>query len=406
MINVVFVAPFLMRATTQFIEGVANLPEVHLILLTQDRKEALSPQLQRKIGTFIQAQSVMTVEALVAAGKDIQKRYGPIHRMIGTLEHLQVQLAQARLELGIPGLGPEAACNFRDKAQMKRVLKDQGLPCARNRLIHTAQEARTFIDEVGFPVVVKPCDGAGSRHTYRLDDSTALAELLQQQPPEKSGPQLFEEFIKGDEYTFDSALINGEMVWHSMVRYFPNPLEALRNPWIQLCMLVPRELDHPYFDDIRKAALASVRALGLQTGLSHLEWFRRADGSLAISEVGARPPGGQITSMHGLAYDFDIHKAWASLMVFGTWPKVKRDYAAGTVFLRGMGQGRVKEVRGLDVVLKEIGDMIIETKIPQKGQPTSGTYEGEGYIVIKHPITRVVEKALDIILSRVRVIVG
>ena len=35
----------------------------------------------------------------------------------------------------------------------------------------------------------------------------------------------------------------------------------------------------------------TLRALGLRTGFTHMEWFRRPDGSVAVSEVAARPNG-------------------------------------------------------------------------------------------------------------------
>ena len=65
----------------------------------------------------------------------------------------------------------------------------------------------------------------------------------------------------------------------------------MRNPWIQWSVLLPREIDGPQYDDIRQVAFRALDALGMETGLSHLEWFRRKDGSIAISEVAARPPG-------------------------------------------------------------------------------------------------------------------
>jgi len=61
-------------------------------------------------------------------------------------------------------------------------------------------------------------------------------------------------------------------------------------------VVLPREVDHPMFDDIRDSATAALQALGQTTGLTHMEWFRRADGSIAISEVASRPPGAQITT--------------------------------------------------------------------------------------------------------------
>src|SRR6185369_14190103 len=113
---------------------------------------------------------------------------------------------------------------------------------------------------------------------------------------------LLEEFVKGDEHSFDSVCIGGELRWHSITRYLPGPLEVLQNPWIQWCVLLPREVDDPRYDPIRKEAARALKALGMTTGLSHMEWFRREDGSVAISEVGARPPGAQITTLMSYAH--------------------------------------------------------------------------------------------------------
>ena len=73
-----------------------------------------------------------------------------------------------------------------------------------------------------------------------------------------------------------------------------------------------------------------------------MEWFRRPDGSVAVSEVGARPPGAQITSMLCYAHDFDLYTAWARLMVDGSFDPPERKWAAGTVYLRGQGAGQVQ----------------------------------------------------------------
>ena len=43
-----------------------------------------------------------------------------------------------------------------------------------------------------------------------------------------------------------------------------------------------------------RARARAVKALGLETGFTHMEWFRRDDGSLAIGEIAARPPGAHI----------------------------------------------------------------------------------------------------------------
>ena len=62
--------------------------------------------------------------------------------LTGILETLQVPLAQVRERLGISGMDPVTAENFRDKAQMKAVLGAAGIPCARNRRVESADDAR------------------------------------------------------------------------------------------------------------------------------------------------------------------------------------------------------------------------------------------------------------------------
>ena len=87
------------------------------------------------------------------------------------LEQLQVPLAQVREHLGIAGMDAATARNFRDKAQMKSVLRAAGVPCARHRLADSGGRSGGFAQEVGFPLVVKPPAGAGAKRTFRLDDA-------------------------------------------------------------------------------------------------------------------------------------------------------------------------------------------------------------------------------------------
>lgn len=43
--------------------------------------------------------------------------------------------------IGVEGIGESVARNFRDKARMKDVLRDAGVPCARHKRLNSAAEA-------------------------------------------------------------------------------------------------------------------------------------------------------------------------------------------------------------------------------------------------------------------------
>jgi hypothetical protein len=166
-------------------------------------------------------------------------------------------------------------------------------------------------------------------------------------------------------------------------------------------------VDTPACDEIHRIGTRALEVLGLETGMCHLEWFRRRDRSMVISEVAARPPGAQITTLISRAHDFDSVAAWSRMMVFGTWgAPTERRYAAGAAYLRGQGEGRVSAVHGIDEVQRDLGHLITDARIPQVGQERATTYEGEGFIIVRHPETGVVADALRRIVSMVRVELG
>lgn len=401
--NAVFVAPYFLEATLRFVDAVARLDGVRLALVSTDPEARLPPALRHRLAAHWRVDDCLDPDQLVGAIRGLTDRVGPPERLIGTLEELQVPLAVVRERLGLAGLGAEAARNFRDKARMKQVLAAAGLPCARHRLVDAAGEAQAFADEVGFPLVVKPPAGAGARNTFRVDDAAQLAATLAAVPPAPDAPLLLEEFVTGEEHSFDAVVVDGRPAWHSIGRYLPGPLEVLRTDWIQWCVVLPRDIDGPEYAPIRQAGFAALSALGLSTGFAHMEWFRRPDGGVVLSEVGARPPGAQFTSLISYTHDADFYRLWARLAALEQFDPPARRFAVGCAYLRGQGDGRVRAVHGLEAVAREVGSLVVEARLPQAGQAKSGTYEGEGYVIVRHPDTAVVERALARVVTGLEV---
>jgi len=403
MVVAAFVAPFLLPATARFVLTAAKLPGVSLGVITTESVERLSPELKQHLDGHWRVDDALDPEELVWAVRGLTQQMGRVERLVGALEQLQVPMAYAREQLGIDGMDVQTALNVRDKSRMKTVLRAAGIPCARHQLVSDASEALGFAEAVGFPLVAKPPAGAGAQATYRLDDMTALRGWLEAIPPRPEAPGLLEEFLVGEEHTFDSVTVGGQTVFCSIADYFPTPLEVLRQPWIQWTVLLPRELDDPRYDGIWEIGPAALQALGVRDAVTHMEWFRRPDDSVAVSEVAARPPGAQISSMLGYVHDVDFYRTWAELVILGTFDVPERRYAAGTAYLRGQGRGHVGAVHGIDELQREIGHLVVEARLPDVGQPASSSYEGDGYVIVRDSDTEVVRDALHRIISRVRV---
>jgi len=407
MVNVIFVAPFLLPTTIRFVAEVARTEGARVALVSQDPAEKVPPDVRAALGAHVQVANALDPDEIGRVVAEARERVGEVHRLVGALEDLQEPLAMVRERFSIPGMNVEAARNFRDKSRMKTVLARAGLPCARHALGRSPDEVRRAVADVGLPVVVKPPEGSGARNTYRVDTPGELEEVLRAVPPSPGAPTLVEEFMTGEEHSFDAVSLDGRPIWWSVSRYHPSALEVMRERWIQWCVVLPREIDGLEFEPIREAGTAALRALGVGTALTHMEWFRRPDGTVAISEVAARPPGAQFTTLMSYAHDLDFYRAWARLMIHGAFDPPERRYAVGIVFLRGQGPGeRITAIHGVDHASREVGDLVVEAKLPRAGQPGSRHYEGDGYVIVRHPETPVVEKALRRILSTVRVELG
>jgi hypothetical protein len=403
MVAAAFVAPYLMEATARFVNRAAALPGVRLGVVTSEPLERIAPDLRSRLAGHWRVDNALDPRQIAAGVSGLGQQMGRIERLVGALEQLQVPLAQVREAMGIEGMDVNTALNVRDKPRMKDVLRAAGVPCARHALVHDGSQARSFAGEVGFPLVAKPPAGAGSQATYRLDDGSALEGWLGAVPPSGDAPALLEEFLVGEEHTFDSVSLGGTTIWSSIADYHPPPLEVLRNPWIQWTVLLPRDVTGPEYAGIHEIGPTALRALGVTDALTHMEWFRRPDGSVAVSEVAARPPGAQLTSMHGYTHDFDLYDAWARLVVLDTFDVPERRFAAGTAYLRGMGRGRVRAVHGVDEVNRQVGHLVVESQLPRQGQDAGTDYTGQGHVTVRDPQTEVVRDALHRIVTGIRI---
>ncbi len=403
MVNAAFVAPFLADTTNSFVLAAARVPGVRLGLITSASLDELPGDIRHAIGAHYQVADGLDAQQVADAVRGISSQIGPVERLVAILEQLQVPLGQVRDALGIPGMGEAAALNVREKSRMKDVLRAAGLPCARHQLVHRVEEALAFRDHVGFPIVAKPPDGAGAKATFRLDTPADFDGWLAMARANPSEVWLLEEFLTGREHSFDAATLHGETLWASVSDYVPPPLEVVRNPWMQWTVVLPQDISGPEYAEIHRIGPRAIDVLGVTDAFSHMEWFARPDGSVAVSEIGARPPGAQIGSMIGFAHDVDFYDLWARLVVLDEFRRPDRVQAVGTAYLRGVGRGRVRTVHGIEQLQQELGHLVVRAQLPQPGQPAATSYEGEGFITVRHRDTAVVREALQRIIQVAKV---
>ena len=110
--------------------------------------------------------------------------------------------AELREHFGVVGMNVEHARLFRDKELMKAALDKAGIRTPRHVAVDSIAGCWEAVETIGFPVILKPIDGAGSADTYRVASREELRAVL---PLLRHVPTIsIEEFIDGEEYTFDT----------------------------------------------------------------------------------------------------------------------------------------------------------------------------------------------------------
>lgn len=399
--NVVVCAPFPVETTLRFVRAAARLDDVRLLGIVTEPPQGEDAKLFHDL---VRVTEPLAVQDILDGVEVLGRRHGKPDRLIGILEPLMQQMAMARERFNIPGTRPHTAELFRDKSRMKSALRTAGLPVARYSLLTSTDDAHHFAAEVGFPMVLKPPAGMGARATFRVESEDSLIRAVRGMRTSPQNPVLAEEFLRGREFSFETITIGGQPQVHSISHYLPTCLEVLENPWMQWCCLLPRELDDSLYENARKMGFAAIRALGLDDGFTHMEWFQRPDRSLAIGEIAQRPPGANITRMTGLAHGIDPYRAWARAVIDGEldapW---HRKQAVGCAFLRGMGQGRVVSVTGVHEANEQVRHLVQEVSLPTIGKMKADGYEGDGYVIVAHERTDVVKQALKTLIETIKV---
>ena len=223
-------------------------------------------------------------------------------------EPLMILAARVREQLGLPGMTVDQTVPFRDKETMKQRLDAAGVRTPHHYRGHSVADVREAVARIGYPVIVKPIAGAGSKDTYRVNDAGELDAVL---PRLKHVAEVsVEEFIEGDEFTFDTVCVNGEVAFYNICMYRPRPLIARQLEWVSPQTVALRDPDAREVAMGQALGLQVLTALGFRTGFTHMEWHRMADGTAVFGEIACRPPGAFTVDIMNFASDIDLFRGW------------------------------------------------------------------------------------------------
>lgn len=337
-------------------------------------------------------------EELLKTAVQLRNQHGALYRIVTAQETMLEAVAVANEALGLPAMSVETVRGTLDKSQLKSTLTIAGINTPRYQLVNDLADAQRFAAEVGFPIVLKSPSGSGALATLLVNNDLDLFHALQV----AEHTLLAEQYVEGQELCIDTITISGEPQFHSICCYHPSILYAVERPETQWSCVMPRDMS--FYGTFIEQGLKAIKSLNVGNAMTHMEGFIDSAGQPFFTDATLRPAGARIAPMLAYACDIDPYRVWARVAVDdafdGPW---ERKYAAGTIFLRGVGDGLVRQVDGIEAVQDELRDLLVDVRWPRIGARKSATYTGDGFITVRHHETEVVRETLRRIAELVQI---
>jgi len=226
------------------------------------------------------------------------------HTILSSYEFDVIRTASIRDKFQLQGQTLKSALMYRNKLLMKETVRAKGIPTPVFQQITSPLDLFEFIQTHGYPVVVKPIDGAGSMETFVLKNRQDLIQMLSPVFPENI---MVESFVEGEIYHVDGMVIDGKVQFICTSKY----LDPLVN--YQPGSFTGGYLLHPTNSLSKRMTHKTqevIEALDTPPNTSfHAEWFHTPNDDIIFCEIACRVGGGRINETIKYSFGVDLFKS-------------------------------------------------------------------------------------------------
>ena len=166
--NTIFISPNFPTNYWQFCRELRD-DGMNVLGIGDQPFEELSWELKDCLTEYYRVDTLEDYEAVYRGVAFFIHKYGRIHWLESNNEYWLERDARLRTDFHITsGFQLEDIPRIKYKSKMKEYYAKAGIPAARWHLVEGKEDCLAFIQEVGYPVVVKPDNGVGASDTHKL----------------------------------------------------------------------------------------------------------------------------------------------------------------------------------------------------------------------------------------------
>lgn len=315
--NFVFISPTFPDTYYQFPKAWKELGG-NALCIGEDDYDSLSENMKNAMTAYYQVSSLEDYDQVYKAVAWFSHKFGKIDWIESHNEYWLRQDARLRTDFNITtGDNDKEVLRYKNKSTMKDYYKQCDVKTARWIFPTSLEVAKEFIQQVGYPVIVKPDDGVGANATWKIRNEQELENFFRLHI---DVPYIMEEFITGEIWSYDGLVDqNNNIVFRSVNVYKTQVIDVL-NAQAENYFYSLRDIP----EDIETIGAKVIHAFNIKARFFHTEYFRMTEdkeglgkkGDLIGLEVNMRTPGGYIPDMMNYAYDANLYRMYARMCMF------------------------------------------------------------------------------------------
>ena len=325
--NFVFISPNFPTNYWKFCRELKN-NGIRVMGIGDQPWEEMTQELKDSLSEYYKVNSLENYDEVYRAVAWFIHKFGRVDWIESNNEYWLERDAMLRTDFNVQsGFQVSDLARIKYKSGMKEYYQAAGIRTARYHIVDNFDGCKAFINEVGYPVIVKPDNGVGANDTYKLDNDSELWSFLNDKNP--SVRYIMEEFVTAEVNSYDAIIdSNG------------NPLFETGNVSpISIMDIVNNNDNSIYYivknlaEDVRAAGRAAVKSFGVKSRFVHFEFFRLTKdqpmgkkGDVVALEVNMRPCGGFSPDMMNYANSTDVYKIWADMIAFNCSTKPQGEH--------------------------------------------------------------------------------
>lgn len=286
-------------------------------------------------------------------------------------------------EMHLGGLDYEVAKLIKNKYKVRKRLFEAKVDDTEQAYeVDENTDIGTLCGKLTFPVMVKPCDGSGSRGAARVDKADQIAEACKNAMSASITHRAeVETFIVGKEYGAEALVANGTAnVLGIMRKWMTNPPY-----YAELGHAIPTDLPEGVEERAKRCVENAVKALGINFGSVNMDMLITVEGKIHIIDIGARMGGNMIGPCiipYGTGVDYMANMIRNA--VGDTVDLTPGKKSAVATRLVAFGGGVVKRIPDFESIEKEYSvEIYHHLEVGQAVREYHTNLDGFGYIVAR-----------------------